>query len=102
MEVALNWINGEWIDSSIHKDSINPATGEFIGKYADGGELEAKLAIDAAKRAFNKTDWRQNRHPRYKVIREAEFEFSLVSPKLRYFAAQTLTYFGRALETKPG
>lgn len=128
MEVALNWINGEWIDSNIHKDSINPATGEFIGKYADGGELEAKLAIDAAKRAFNNTDWRQNRHLRYKVIneladqfeahdkeliealslengkviREAEFEFSLVSPKLRYFAAQTLTYFGRALETKPG
>src|SRR5690606_19389437 len=37
-----------------------------------------------------------------KVAREAIFEISLVAPKLRYYAAQALTEFGRALETQPG
>lgn len=127
-QIALNWINGEWVDSQNHKDSINPATGEVIGKYADGGLKEAQDAIAAAKQAFHKTDWKNNRHLRYKVLNEladqfeayhkelvdtlslengkikgeAEFEFSLVASKLRYFAAQALTQFGRALETKPG
>lgn len=27
---ALNWINGEWVDSAQHTESINPATGEVI------------------------------------------------------------------------
>lgn len=126
--IALNWINGEWIDSNNHKESINPATGEVIGKYADGGKKEAELAIAAAKHAFKTSDWKHDRHLRYKVLNElaeqfeahhaelvdtlclengkvrgeAEFEFSLVAPKLRYFAAQSLTQLGRALETSPG
>lgn len=27
-KLALNWIDGEWVDSAVHKDSINPATYE--------------------------------------------------------------------------
>ena len=34
---ALNWIKGEWVDSAQHTESINPATDEVIGTYADGG-----------------------------------------------------------------
>ncbi|QNK61116.1 aldehyde dehydrogenase family protein [Pedobacter sp. PAMC26386] len=128
MKTVLNWINGEWLESGEHKDSFNPANGLVIGKYADGGKIEAELAIAAAKEAFKKSDWKTNRHLRYKVLNElanqfevyqnqlvdiltlengkvrgeAEFEFSLVAPKLRYYAAQALTQTGRALETKPG
>ncbi|CAM3652005.1 aldehyde dehydrogenase family protein [Sphingobacterium prati] len=127
-KIALNWINGEWVDSAIHKDSINPATGEKIGVYADGGQAEALKAITVAKEVYKNSDWKHNRHLRYKVLneladafeanterlkeilmmengkvaREAIFEISLVAPKLRYYAAQALTEFGRALETQPG
>ncbi|MGY0036497.1 aldehyde dehydrogenase family protein [Pedobacter sp. NJ-S-72] len=128
MKTVLNWINGDWIDNGNHKESFNPASGLAIGKYADGGKAEAEQAIAAAKEAFKKSDWKTNRHLRYKVLNElanqfevyqnqlvdilslengkvrgeAEFEFSLVAPKLRYYAAQALTQTGRALETKPG
>lgn len=127
-KIALNWINGEWIDTNIHKESINPATGEVIGVFADAGVKEAELAIEAANHAFKSSDWKHNRHLRYEVLNElanqfeahkteliemltlengkvrgeAAFEFSMVAPKLRYFAAQSLTQFGRALETTPG
>jgi len=126
--VALNWINNQWTDSKKYKNSFNPATGEVIGKYADGGKDEAVAAIAAAKKAFKESEWKSNRHLRSKILNqladqfelhhdslvemltlengkvrgEAEFEFSLVAPKLRYFAALTLSEQGRALETRPG
>lgn len=126
--VVLNWINGVWLDSGSHKESFNPATGLKIGTYADGGKPEAENAIAAAKKAFRESDWKSNRYLRYKVLNdlakafdeqkeklitilslengkihsEAEFEYSLVAPKLRYYAAMVLTASGRALETKPG
>lgn len=127
-KTALNWINGEWVDSGSYKDSINPATGEKIGVFADGGQAEAERAIIVAKQVHKNSDWKHNRHLRYKAINEladafeanadrlkeilmlengkvageAMFEISLVAPKLRYYAAQALTEFGRALETQPG
>ncbi|HKB44475.1 MAG TPA: aldehyde dehydrogenase family protein [Chitinophagaceae bacterium] len=127
-KIALNWINNEWVDNKNYKDSFNPATGEVIGKYTDGGKEEAIAAIAAAKTAFNKPEWKNNRQLRFKVLNqlaeqfevyhdrlvnalmtengkvkgEAELEYSLVAPKLRYYAALTLTEHGRALETKPG
>jgi betaine-aldehyde dehydrogenase len=127
-KIALNWINSQWADNKKHKESFNPATGEVIGKYADGGKQEAVAAIEAAKNAFNQSPWKSNRQLRYKIINqladqfevfhdrlvealmlengkirnEAEFEIGLVAPKLRFYAALTLTDYGRALETKPG
>lgn len=127
-KIALNFINNQWVDSKNYKDSFNPATGEVIGKYADGGKDEAIAAITASKDAFKNSEWKINRHLRYKVLNqladqfeayherlvnalmlengkvkgEAEFEFSLVPPKFRYYAALTLSEHGRALETKPG
>jgi len=59
--VAMHWIDGEWVDSEEHRDSVNPATGETIGSYAMGTPEEAHRAIDAAKRAFNETAWRTDR-----------------------------------------
>ncbi|KMQ65252.1 aldehyde dehydrogenase [Chryseobacterium angstadtii] len=125
---ALNWIGGEWIDNGNYRESSNPANGEKIGFFADGGKEEAAQGIAAAKKAFKETSWKTDRQLRYKVLNEladqfeihheelvdmltlengkirgeAEFEFGLVVPKLRYFAAHVLTQHGRALETSPG
>jgi betaine-aldehyde dehydrogenase len=127
-KVALNWINNRWVDNKNYKESFNPATGEVIGTYADGGKPEALAAIAAAKQAFKDSEWKSNRHLRYKVINqladqfdlyhdrlvetlmlengkvrnEAEFEVNLSAPKLRFYAALALTEYGRALETKSG
>jgi len=126
--IAKNWINGEWIDSGIYKDSINPATYDVIGKYTDATEADAAFAITSAKNTFKNTDWKDNRSLRSKVLHEladrferyipelvellstengkvkaeANFEVSMVPAKLRYYASLTLTEYGRALEPKPG
>lgn len=125
---ALNWIDGKWVDSTNHKESINPATGEVIGTYADGGKKEATEAVVAALRAFDESDWKDNRNLRSgvlnqladqfaarradlihvlatengKIIPEATFEVDMVPSKLRYWAAAVLTEYGRAAELKPG
>jgi betaine-aldehyde dehydrogenase len=59
--VAMHWIDGQWVDSGEHRDSVNPATGEVIGSYAMGGPKEAQAAIEAAKRAFADPAWRTSR-----------------------------------------
>jgi len=48
------YINGEWVTAAGAKtfDVFNPATGEKVGQVADGGQAEAKTAIDAAAKAF--------------------------------------------------
>ena len=50
--MALNWINNQWIDNKNYKESFDPATGDVIGKYADGGKQEALAAITAAKKSI--------------------------------------------------
>lgn len=125
---ALHWIDGAWIDSEVHKDSINPATYEVIGSYADGGLNEATSAIAAAKRALHSSPWKDDRALRAQVLHElanaferhtdalveilstengkvkaeAAFEVTMVPSKLRYYASLARTEYGRALEPKPG
>jgi acyl-CoA reductase-like NAD-dependent aldehyde dehydrogenase len=41
-EAAKHWIGGQWLDSGVHRESMNPATGEVIGKYVKGGRKEAE------------------------------------------------------------
>ncbi|MEJ5963013.1 aldehyde dehydrogenase family protein [Pedobacter immunditicola] len=65
---ALNWINGDWVDSGNHQLSFNPATGETIGRYADGGLEEAKMAIAAALKSFRETPWKNDHALRAKVL----------------------------------
>lgn len=40
---------------------VNPATGNVIGQMADASKADMHRAIDAARRAFDKTDWSFNR-----------------------------------------
>jgi betaine-aldehyde dehydrogenase len=125
---ARNWIGGEWVESGTWLDSINPATNDKIGVYADGGEAEAKLAIAAARKAFVETAWRDDRRLRARVLNEmadrfeaasdalvdmlclengkvrgeARFEVDMVPHKLRFYAALALTDAGRAIEVSAG
>jgi betaine-aldehyde dehydrogenase len=48
-EIAEHWINGEWTGSGTVSESVNPATGAVLGRWADGGEAEARAAIAAAR-----------------------------------------------------
>ena len=43
---VLNWIDGLWLDSGVYKDSIDPATSERIGRYAEGGAHEAQQVLE--------------------------------------------------------
>jgi len=48
------YIDGSWVPakSGATFESRNPATGEVLGSVADGGEEDARAAVEAAKAAF--------------------------------------------------
>lgn len=125
---ARNWIDGHIVGASGLRESINPATYEVIGTYADAGLEAAQAGVEAAKRAFESTPWRTDRELRAKVINQiadafdrnhsellellaletgkvkgdAAFEVSMVAPKVRYYAAKALVDGGRVVTPKPG
>ncbi|WP_342705534.1 aldehyde dehydrogenase family protein [Burkholderia arboris] len=125
--VAQHWINGEWLTSDDCRDSIDPATGNVIGRYANGGAREAALAIAAAKHAFEHGEWAENAILRARVLeelatsferhrtdlidllalengkikQEAAFEVDMVPSKLRFAAAMARTEMGRSGTPRP-
>jgi acyl-CoA reductase-like NAD-dependent aldehyde dehydrogenase len=127
-EIAKHWIDGEWTGSGTVSESVNPATGAVLGRWADGGEAEARAAIAAARRAFDTSPWSRDRSLRHRVLNEmadrfdahaeelgtlvtkengkkiAEglFEGTSPSPALRHNAAQALTDTGISAEVAPG
>ena len=127
-EIAKHWIDGEWIESGAVSESVNPATGAVLGRWADGGEAEARAAIAAARRAFGTSPWSRDRGLRHRVLNEmadrfdahaeelgtlvtkengkkiAEglFEATSPAPTLRHAAAQALTETGISAEVAPG
>ncbi|MGF6505491.1 aldehyde dehydrogenase family protein [Paraburkholderia sp. 32] len=65
---ASRWIAGEWTGTPT-LDSIDPATGEAIDRFADGGADEADAAIAAARHVFDRTTWAQDARLRQDVLR---------------------------------
>ena len=53
-DIAKHWIGGEWRESPEVSESINPATSEVLGRWADGGEPEARAAASANVKATSK------------------------------------------------
>ena len=126
-DVAHHWIDGGWVESGVIADSYNPATGELLGRFADGGEAEAREAIGAARRAFTDTVWGCDRSLRSrallqlaeafeahaaelalmltrengKTLAEAALEIGAAAT-LRHSAAQAVTEIGTAAEVAPG
>jgi betaine-aldehyde dehydrogenase len=75
VDVAKHWIDGKWLTSGKTSESINPATGEVLGQWADGGELEAKKSIAAARRAFDTSQWSRDRGLRHQALNEMANRF---------------------------
>lgn len=124
---ALHWIDGAWIDADTQRDSFDPASGAIIGRYAEGGERVAGLAIAAAKRAFDTGNWKHDaslratvldelaasfeRHEEAlieqlalengKIKPEARFEVTMVPSKLRFYAALARTERGHSGTPRP-
>ncbi|WP_281556171.1 NAD-dependent succinate-semialdehyde dehydrogenase [Thalassomonas sp. RHCl1] len=48
-----SFVNGAWLSAESFFSVTNPATGKVIAEIADAGVVEAELAIQAAKNAFN-------------------------------------------------
>ncbi len=63
-------IGGKWVDSQSGQqiDVINPATGELIGKIAQGDAADVDLAVAAARRAFEGEWSRWTPHERRKLM----------------------------------
>ncbi len=127
-DVAEHWIDGEWIGSATVSESINPATGAVLGRWADGGEAEARASIAAARRAFDNTLWSRDRELRNralsemaerfdahagelgplvtkengKKLAEGMLEATLPGVTLRHTAGQALTETGISAEVAPG
>ncbi|MGB8389109.1 aldehyde dehydrogenase family protein [Mycobacterium sp.] len=59
---ARLYIDGRLRESSTGKtaDNINPATEELLGVATDASEQDMEEAIEAARRAFDTTDWSTN------------------------------------------
>ena len=51
---ATLYVDGKWCDALSGRtfDVLNPATGEVLGSAAHGSGPDARLAIEAAGRAF--------------------------------------------------
>jgi acyl-CoA reductase-like NAD-dependent aldehyde dehydrogenase len=127
-EIVKHWIDGEWVGSGAVSESVNPATGAVLGRWADGGEAEARAAVAAARHAFDTSPWSRDPSLRYgalsemadhfdaraeelgtlvtkengKKIAEGLFEGTSPGPTLRHAAAQALTGTGISAEVAPG
>src|SRR5580700_9609296 len=127
-EIAKHWIDGEWTGSGTVSESVNPATGAVLGRWADGGEAEARAAIAAARRAFDTTSWSRDRVLRHwalsemadrfdahadelgalvtkengKILAQGMFESTTAGGTLRHNAADALIDTGISAEVAPG
>jgi betaine-aldehyde dehydrogenase len=126
---ARNWINGAWNGAGAIKESISPSTGKVLGTFVDIGTEEARLAIEAARTAFDISTWSQDHSLRSRALFELADRIEARAPAiarmlsreggklhpqtqwelqgsvdwLRYAAAIALTHTGgRAMETAPG
>src|ERR1700738_1698759 len=81
-EIAKHWIDGEWVGSGTISESINPAPGAVLGRWADGGEAEARAAIAAARRAFDTSPWSRDRSLRHRALNEMADRFAARAEEL--------------------
>ncbi len=52
--------------------NINPATEDVLGEVADASKADMRRAIDAARRAFDETDWSTNRAFRKRCLEQLQ------------------------------
>jgi len=129
-ESTKHWIGGKWVDGvdGLNRESLNPATGEILGHFSDGGRVDAEAAISAARQAFDSGQWAHQPKLREKVLlefadliekdlaglaklltadngkllAEATGEINAGISELRYYAGLSRNIFGRITELEPG
>ncbi|WP_293661554.1 aldehyde dehydrogenase family protein [Rhodoferax sp. OV413] len=127
---ALNLIDNEWqpAQSGQFEDSVNPADGRVIGRYAASDGADAEAAIAAARRAFERPDWAQSPRLRQmvmlkwadrleahaeelahlltlengKVLEQSRGEIAGAISEIRYYAGLTRFIPGHVFEVEPG
>lgn len=59
MQIYDHYINGTWVkpNSLDYLESENPYTGQTWAKIARGDATDASIAVEAAKRTFEQSDW---------------------------------------------
>jgi aldehyde dehydrogenase (NAD+) len=67
-----NLIDGALCDSSNGKtfDNIDPTNGDVLGVCADGSREDMLRAVQAARRAFDESDWAESHEFRGKCVRQ--------------------------------
>ena len=80
--IARHWIDGEWLESDAVSESINPATGAVLGEWADGGDAEARTAVEAVRRAFDTLPWSRDPGLRHRVLSEMADRFDAHADEL--------------------
>jgi acyl-CoA reductase-like NAD-dependent aldehyde dehydrogenase len=66
-------IDGALVDGSAGTfTNVNPATEEVLGEVADASIADMHKAIDAARRAFDETDWSTNRALRKRCLEQLQ------------------------------
>jgi acyl-CoA reductase-like NAD-dependent aldehyde dehydrogenase len=64
-------IDGELVDGEAGAfTNIDPATEEVLGEVADASKADMQRAIDAARRAFDESDWSTNRALRKRCLEQ--------------------------------
>ncbi|HEY0813746.1 MAG TPA: aldehyde dehydrogenase family protein [Pseudonocardia sp.] len=126
--MAQHWIDGQPTGSARTSNTVDPATGEVIGTYADADAEVGQAAIDAAERTFKASPWRLDAMVRAtalshladawtvrmddvvdtlcrengKLRGEAAFEAHFIIRALRFASGLALQTFGRVSDTAPG
>ena len=123
---ACHWINGNWVPSASGAvaESVNPSTGEVLGRFADAKAEDGQAAIAAARQAFERSAWAHQPRVRAavllafadrlerakgevalalarengKLIGDAGHEVGAAVSELRYYAGLARNIFGRVTE----
>lgn len=128
---ASHLLDGEWIGGAGDPRMVanfDPATGQVVARFHDGGEAEALAAIAAAKSAFFRSPWAHIPRRRGevlhafadrlearageiaawltrvngKLLRESAGEIAASVSELRYYAGLSRNLFGRVAEIDEG
>ncbi|WP_045877832.1 aldehyde dehydrogenase family protein [Pseudofrankia sp. DC12] len=77
-------IDGKLIDGENGTfTNVNPATEEVLGEVADASRADMHRAIDAARRAFDDTDWSMNRAFRKRCLEQLQAALEAEREELR-------------------
>jgi len=78
-------VDGKLVESSTGATftNVNPATEEVLGEVSDGSIDDMHRAIDAARRAFDETDWSTNRAFRKQCLEQLQDALEAEREELR-------------------